>query len=496
MALQPNTGRLEDVPEALAARAVELVPPAIDASTIDEQAPMRAVLRRETVYRRALAIADVLSAAVAVLVALNILGDDRMKPIALLAVPLIVLVAKVRGLYDRDAQLLKKTTLDEAPELFGVATLYTLLLSVGGSHLVTGGLGAMQTVVLWGLLFGTSLLFRVTARSLACRLAPRERCLVIGTHADARRVATKFAESRAIKADLVGRVPLEAGADDGDGEVLAPSIEHLEWIVFEHEIHRVLVAPHGPNSEHMLEVVRAAKALGVQVSVLPRMLEVIGSSVRFDHLDGLTVMGVPRFGLSRSSRAIKRALDLCGAGLLLLLLSPIGAAIAVAVKLSSAGPVFFRQRRIGRDGRAFDMIKFRSMVVGAEKQQARLVPLNEAEGLFKISDDPRVTRVGRLLRRTSLDELPQLINVLRGEMSLVGPRPLVPHEDQRIEGSHRRRLHLKPGMTGQWQVYGSSRIPLREMVTIDYLYVANWSLWGDMKILCRTLPHMLGGRGR
>jgi lipopolysaccharide/colanic/teichoic acid biosynthesis glycosyltransferase len=169
--------------------------------------------------------------------------------------------------------------------------------------------------------------------------------------------------------------------------------------------------------------------------------------------------------------------------------------IALAIKLGSPGPIFFRQRRIGRDGRAFDILKFRSMVAGAERQQSQLLALNEADGLFKMAEDPRITRVGRFLRRTSLDELPQLLNVLRGEMSLVGPRPLVPHEDERIEGSHRRRLHLKPGMTGQWQVYGSSRIPLREMVTIDYLYVASWSLWGDMKILCRTLPHMLGRRG-
>jgi lipopolysaccharide/colanic/teichoic acid biosynthesis glycosyltransferase len=121
---------------------------------------------------------------------------------------------------------------------------------------------------------------------------------------------------------------------------------------------------------------------------------------------------------------------------------------------------------------------------------------NEQEGLFKIADDPRVTRVGRILRRTSLDELTQLFNVVRGEMSLVGPRPLVPEEDRQIQGWHRRRLHLTPGMTGPWQVLGSSRIPMREMVTIDYLYVANWSLWGDFKILLRTVPHVVLRRGQ
>ena len=141
------------------------------------------------------------------------------------------------------------------------------------------------------------------------------------------------------------------------------------------------------------------------------------------------------------------------------------------------------------------MLKFRTMFDGAEAEKAALHEVNEADGLFKIADDPRITRVGRFLRRSSLDELPQLFNVLRGEMSLVGPRPLVPDEDERIEGWHRSRLEVTPGMTGLWQIFGSSRIPLHEMVKIDYLYGANWSLWLDVKILLRTVPYALGRRG-
>jgi lipopolysaccharide/colanic/teichoic acid biosynthesis glycosyltransferase len=225
------------------------------------------------------------------------------------------------------------------------------------------------------------------------------------------------------------------------------------------------------------------------------MLEVVGSSVEFDDLDGLPMLGIRRFGLSRSSLALKRAFDLAGGTIGVVAISPILAVIALAIRLDSRGPVFFRQTRVGRDGQRFEMIKFRSMVPDAEKRKAALLHLNESDGLFKIADDPRITGIGKFLRRTSLDELPQLFNVLRGEMSLVGPRPLVIDEDAQVEGLLRQRLHLTPGMTGPWQVLGSNRIPMAEMVKIDYLYVAGWSLWSDVKLLLRTVPHMLSRGG-
>jgi lipopolysaccharide/colanic/teichoic acid biosynthesis glycosyltransferase len=169
---------------------------------------------------------------------------------------------------------------------------------------------------------------------------------------------------------------------------------------------------------------------------------------------------------------------------------------AVVIKLGSRGPVCFRQSRVGRGGEHFGMLKFRTMVVDAEALKDSLRDRNEAEGgYFKIADDPRITKVGRPLRRTGLDELPQLINVFRGEMSLVGPRPLPLDEDPSVTGWYRRRLELKPGITGPWQILGPARVPLREMGAIDYLYVANWSLWGDLKILLRTVGHVLGRHG-
>jgi exopolysaccharide biosynthesis polyprenyl glycosylphosphotransferase len=246
----------------------------------------------------------------------------------------------------------------------------------------------------------------------------------------------------------------------------------------------------------MLDLVRTLKAVGVRVSVVPRLLEVVGSSVEFDDLHGVKVMGLRRFDLTRSSAAVKRAFDLLGVLIGLLAALPLMIAIAVAIKLDSRGPVLFRQLRVGRRGQRFYVLKFRTMVLDAESLKDSLRDRNEAqEGLFKIVDDPRVTRVGKFLRKSALDELPQLLNILRGEMSLVGPRPLVIEEDERIEGWHRQRLELMPGMTGHWQILGPARVPLREMVAIDYLYVANWSLWTDVKILLRTVPHVIGRRG-
>jgi lipopolysaccharide/colanic/teichoic acid biosynthesis glycosyltransferase len=215
-------------------------------------------------------------------------------------------------------------------------------------------------------------------------------------------------------------------------------------------------------------------------------------------LQGLagTTAPLKRFDLTRSAMRVKRALDLLGASLGLLALLPALVLIAAAIKLEDRGPVLFRQQRVGRHGGRFQMLKFRTMVPEADALKDALRGRNEARGgLFKIAEDPRVTRVGRLLRRSALDELPQLLNIIKGEMSLVGPRPLVIEEDERIAGRHRRRLELMPGMTGPWQILGPARASLGQMAVIDYLYVADWSLWKDVKILLRTVPHVLGRRG-
>jgi lipopolysaccharide/colanic/teichoic acid biosynthesis glycosyltransferase len=281
----------------------------------------------------------------------------------------------------------------------------------------------------------------------------------------------------------------------GNGPDVAGAIERLHTLVDELHVHRVVIEPSEPQPQATLDFVREAKGTGARVSLLPRIFDVVGSSIEIDDLHGLTLLGVRQFGLSRSSTMLKRGFDALGATLGLIVLSPLLAALGLVVRLDSPGSVIYRQTRIGRDGEPFTMWKFRTMIDGADRLKPSLRAMNEADGLFKIADDPRVTRAGRWLRRYSLDELPQLVNVVRGEMSLVGPRPLVRDDDAQITGLDRRRLYLTPGMTGRWQILGSARVPLPEMIKLDYLYVTGWSLWSDVKILLRTVPYVLARRG-
>ena len=468
-------------------RGRRLLPPAVGALS---EAPTRpSVARRERSYRLLLATADGFAALVALYVAVTLIGDDQLRPGAVLVVPIVIVASKLMGLYDRDELILKKTTLEESAPLFQLATVFALITWLLDGVLVDGYLGNRQVLGLWGLLFVMSLLARTLAREIARRRAPAERCLLVGSSDATHHVIRGLRETRRVKADVIGRMPL-----DGSARPHHRVMADLEQAIVSGDVHRVILAPEHTDSDEFLDMISLVKSLGVRVSVLPRIFEVVGTAVEFDTLNGVTVLGVRRFGLVRSSRAVKRAMDIVGSLLALIALAPVMVAIAISIRLTSRGPVLFRQTRVGRDGRRFTMFKFRTMVEGSDALKARLVGRNEADGLFKISDDPRVTRVGRLLRCTSMDELPQLVNVLRGEMSLVGPRPLVVDEDSKIQGRHRRRLHLTPGMTGDWQILGSARIPLHEMVKIDYLYVTNWSLWGDVKILARTILYVFGAR--
>jgi exopolysaccharide biosynthesis polyprenyl glycosylphosphotransferase len=460
--------------------------PGIARLRVVESAPAlgNSLQHRESLHRRLLASADVIAAAAALWFVLAATGSDNPGLAILLGTPLVVVLFKVAGLYDRDGMRLVHSTLDETPALLQLTGLYTLAVTIGTPILTSGSLASGQIAALWLSSFLATLATRIAARAIAGKASPVERCLVIGEPELAERVREKIRSSHA-RAKVIATLPLEADSFDGWDHP-----EGLRTLVFEYAVDRVIIAPTTTDARGVGALIRVAKAAGVRVSVLPRMLEVVGSRVEFDDVDGLTMLGVRPFGLSRSSRALKRSFDLVATSVGVLAVAPIIAAIAVAIRLDSKGPIFFRQVRVGRDGQPFEILKFRSMVVDAEAQKDQLRALSEVgDAMFKLAADPRVTRVGSLLRKTSLDELPQLFNVLRGDMSLVGPRPLVTDEDAQVIGLDRSRLHLTPGMTGPWQVLGA-RVPMQEMVAIDYLYVAGWSLWADLKLLLRTVRHV------
>jgi exopolysaccharide biosynthesis polyprenyl glycosylphosphotransferase len=450
---------------------------------------------RDKLFRRLLLAADVMAALLAVVLGEIAFGAGGPGRVGLLLPAIVPFVYTASGLYRRDELVLSTTTLDEAPNVFQAAILSTVIAYLAESVPLKTPLGAQFVGLTIVSLLALTLSLRAVARSAARRLTPPERCLLIGDSWAEQRLRSQLAAARAVKAEIVGREPIEqiGVADAGERSQALVRIAHATR---EHRADRVIIAADLVPPGEIHETLREAKRLGVKVSLLPRLFEAVGSSVAFDYLGGLTLLGVRRAGLTRRARVVKRTFDIAGSLALLLVLGPLLAAIAVAIRISSPGPVLFRQTRVGRDGRRFQMLKFRSMVADADNRKTDLLAINEADGLFKIDNDPRVTRVGRLLRRSWLDELPQLFNVLRGDMSLVGPRPLVVDEDEKIVGWYRARLDLTPGMTGPWQVFGAARVPLRDMVTIDYVYVANWSLWGDIKLLLRTVPPVLARRGQ
>ena len=277
-----------------------------------------------------------------------------------------------------------------------------------------------------------------------------------------------------------------------DRPLLGP-IAELESVVRASDIDEIVIALQPQRREQIDRVVARGFGRQVDVKLLTEFDASLPARVEFGRLGSR-----PYIGFAPVARVtwVKRAADLTLATAALVVASPLFLAVAMAIKIESRGPVFYRQRRLGKDSVPFEIIKFRSMGEDAEHQVAVLSERNEATGpLFKMRRDPRVTRVGRLLRRCSLDELPQLLNVLRGEMSLVGPRPPLPSEVAKYEDWQLARLRALPGMTGLWQVSGRSEVPFNDMVRLDLHYVRNWSLGLDLEIIMRTIPAVLANRG-
>jgi exopolysaccharide biosynthesis polyprenyl glycosylphosphotransferase len=406
-------------------------------------------------------------------------------------------------LYERDRQQIAVSTLDEWRDFLNALSVVCLIQIVavqaypGFGHVITPRTGTIA--VFWA----TALVLLPATRAIIRhRVYPvihaEQRTLIVGAGRVGQRLALKINKHTEYNTRLVGFVddtPHDLDPRLGNMPVLGGE-DDLVDVIRDYGVSRVILAFSRRSAEELLEVVRDAGLRDVHLSIVPRYFEIIASSVQIVDVEGIPVIEVPAARLSRMARVSKRTFDLVLTSVGLILLLPMFIVIPICIKLDSRGPVFFKQRRMGRGREPFDIFKFRTMRVGAEEQRSDLIEHNESSGpLFKIRDDPRVTSVGKLLRTLSLDELPQLLNVLRGEMSLVGPRPFVVHEDDLISGWARRRLDLTPGITGLWQVLGRNDIEFEEMVRLDYLYVNSWSLWWDVKLLLRTAPVVFLRRG-
>jgi exopolysaccharide biosynthesis polyprenyl glycosylphosphotransferase len=357
-----------------------------------------------------------------------------------------------------------------------------------GSALAVAAAAAVVSIVLRGA--ANTLVYRSSGLA--------QRTVIVGSGMVARQVYDRLQIAPNLSLDLIGLVDDDVAPDTSPALPHLGGLEDLEQIVHTQDIDRVIIAFTRSGHDDLLRCIRVCWDNQVAIDIVPRLFEFLDGARALDQIGGMPMLSITVPRLSRASRALKRGADIVLSGLGLLALSPLLICVAIAIKLDSRGPVFFRQRRVGRSGEEFLIFKFRSMFADAEARKAELAKLNEANDgvMFKIRKDPRITRVGRFLRRSSIDELPQLINVLIGQMSLVGPRPLIPQEIAAFdEGWHLRRLDLRPGITGPWQIYGRSDIGFHDMLRFDYQYVAGWSLARDFEILLSTVPVALSGRG-
>jgi exopolysaccharide biosynthesis polyprenyl glycosylphosphotransferase len=471
------------------------------------------VRRRGWLVRRMLLVADVAGLSLAFAVSHALLEGASGSPgqlegavevlLFVATLPLWIVVAKLYGLYDRDEERTDHSTPDDIVGVFHLVTIGACIVFAGGR--ITGIFRPELTKVLlfWALAIGTITFGRVLARAFCRRsITYLQNTVIVGAGDVGQMVARKFLQHPEYGINLVGFVdaqPLERQHGLKHLCVLGPP-SRLPAMVRVFDVERVVIAFSKESHEETLNLIRSLKDLEVQIDIVPRLFEIVGAGIQMHAVEAVPLVGLPPLRLSSSSRLLKRMMDLAFAAGGLVLFAPLLLLIALAIKLDSKGPVFFRQVRMGSGDRTFRIYKFRTMVVDAESRKHDVAKLNmHAQNggdprMFKVPDDPRLTRVGRVLRRYSLDELPQLVNILTGEMSLVGPRPLILDEDQHVVEWARKRLTLKPGATGLWQVLGASEIPFNEMTKLDYIYVTNWSLWGDLRLVFRTLPAVLRAR--
>lgn len=324
------------------------------------------------------------------------------------------------------------------------------------------------------------------------------RLLIVGAGESARTIMRAVVANPELGYRIIGFVDDDAvkgQTDIGRFEALG-SLDNLPALLQEKDVDEVIITLPWQYHRRIMGITAICERENVRVRVVPDMFQITMSRMDFSEVAGIPLIGLKNHTIGGVGLVVKRAIDFTVSLVALIFLSPLLALIALAIKLESEGPAIFKQERVGKDGKRFGIYKFRSMVNDAEAQKANLADLNEADGpWFKIKDDPRRTRLGVILRKTSLDELPQLYNVLRGEMSLVGPRPNVPTEVEQYQDWHKRRLEVVPGITGLWAVSGRSELTFDEMILLDIYYIENWSPALDLKVVLRTIPRVLVGAG-
>ncbi len=416
---------------------------------------------------------------------------DHYSWLLLLIVPLAPAMLEINGFYSRPTLPSRRLTLWQlAKASFWLAVLAitaSFFREVEGARGVARGVLVLYPATAVLLVFLKEELVRRWLLTRAGSEGGRRRVILVGGRLDVARLEKSLDLARLGDVEVAGRIDLN---DE--------PVERLADLLHEHSANAVLIAPRQTLFGAIERAIQVCELEGVEVWLLADFFQTRVSQTTVDDLHGHPML-VFRSGPDASWQAVAKAvIDFTGAAMAILCTLPVMVAAALAVKLTSPGPVLFRQRRAGLNGRPFTMLKFRSMVTNAEQLRQELDRLNEMSGpVFKVSNDPRVTAVGRFLRKWSLDELPQLFNVLRGDMSLVGPRPLPVDEVARFDDlAHRRRLSVKPGLTCLWQISGRNNVTdFREWVRLDLEYIDNWSLWLDLKILFRTIPAVLTGAG-
>jgi exopolysaccharide biosynthesis polyprenyl glycosylphosphotransferase len=351
----------------------------------------------------------------------------------------------------------------------------------------------LYSVLSMAVLFTSRTVLRFTARSARQRGFNGHVYAVVGNGALADQMVERFANHPQWGYTFAGHIRLDGTLPRGP---VLGELADLGTILEEHVLDEIVFAVTRDRMNDLDDAIATCEELGVGVRICLDMLHNGPSRMAIEDVGGVPTLALTRTPTNAVALAFKRAFDVGVSLVALLLLAPVLLATAVAIGLDAPGPVFFRQRRVGQNGRTFDMLKFRSMHADAEQRLQSLRAFNEMSGpVFKMTNDPRVTRVGRFIRRTSIDELPQFWNVLKGEMSVVGPRPPVPSEVKQYKRWQRRRLSVKPGITCTWQVSGRNEINFDQWMELDLAYIDTWSIWSDVSIIARTIPAVLRARG-